>query len=283
MKYIIGLFGELDLELQLGQGRDRIWRLTGAFPTFPNRRGKPHVSLFFEPNAVPHFTAFRNHPRQFRRWLTSATNETLGRLLVKATDDAAGRLMSELRPVTLDRLESDGWLVHAANPAALSRWMTTFLPIRRRVDIGEDQVLALFSHVLRTWARPNAIPPLKEPGKALAIRLVGDDLEVSPLFHFNRGIVAGESIQSAGWYWNPNQDRIPIPIQLPPELNVSAIRERLLACLERYPKRGGIANYEVPLGSWANAAGFVLGFYASDILEAVLRIAIARQIREMAS
>lgn len=278
MKITIRLFNEIDLEITLRQDATGIWRFGGCFPTFLHRSGKPHVSIFAEPKGPVHFTSFGGHRRQFRRKLTSMRSERVVASLNQSMETLTERFIGSLEPVDLEQLDRDGWLVHGVNQDAVVRWLHRGIGRGSLIEVTDEQVVTFLCHVLRTWWYPTALKNHSGPGYALVMRNGERMLRVKAIYFFDRGVQTPVGQRSPpGWYWSVDGWDAGLRDQLRATSPLVPLFERLEKCLERFPRRTPFEDFGLP--KELSELSFALGFYAGDVLNLLLRIAVASRLR----
>lgn len=278
MKITIRLFDEIDLEVALRQDAEGVWQFSGCFPTFLHRGGKPHVSIFAEPKQPIHFTSFQGNPREFRRKLTSMRSERVLASLNQSMETLIQRFMGSLEQVDLEQLERDGWLLHGVKPRAVARWLHRGIGTTSPIEVTEEQVLTFLCHVLRTCCPPTDLVNHTGPGHALVMRNVEEKLRVKTIYFFEHGLQTPDGEPSpSGWYWSVDGWDATLRDQLRATSPLVPMFERLEKCLERAPRRKPFEDFGLP--EEISELSYALGFYAEELVNLVLRLAVGSRLR----
>ncbi|MFA5061686.1 MAG: hypothetical protein WC526_00890 [Patescibacteria group bacterium] len=278
----IVLFDQITLDFAVARDGDGGYAVRRLLALFPDRRCHPHLSLFAAPRFDLHFTA-AGGGRAFRRRLLDLPLQNVAEGAGRLAAETGRRFVTALEPVDLDEIEACGWMAHAADSRVLLRWARRAAR-SQEVHVNIESVVALTSHVLENAARPSALKSLADGNgrRFLAARHRSDaDRDLRQLLWYPDGYWTqsepdGKAHMSRppGWYWYNfgSTDQAGLQDLLPVELLKRKAAE-IGKYLRRFPRRG-TSIPSVPLDQIPRFVSTIAGFYAGDLLTALL---IARE------
>lgn len=282
MKFSVNFLDEICLELSLARQPNGQWSVTKVFPTFLERPGNPHLSLFLGDWFDLHFTA--NHGRRdvLRRKLVRVSAETAKRFADRATEAMIRHQATSLSPADLEALTEDGWTAHLAHWAAFARWLAPFCKPGATLRLDDDALGTIVCSICRHWVRPRALAPLDGWLAYPLLRWSDDDVQVRLLFHYPHGIWVpdknGDPVRVAerGWYFNDPTWFGDADLGIPTS-RMNGVGEKVERLLARFPRRTKNTSESPP-----RFASLIFGVYASQLLELSVALAVQKEEAKLA-
>ncbi|HWZ88553.1 MAG TPA: hypothetical protein VNW92_06880 [Polyangiaceae bacterium] len=276
MKFSINFLDEICLELSLARRPNGQWVVRGVFPTFLERPGKPHLSLFTEKQFDLHFTANRGRQGEMRRKLVKVSAETANKFADRATEAMVRHHAAALLPADLSSLAEDGWSVHLAHWAALARWLAPYCKPGAALRIDDDTLGSIVFSICRHWVSPRALASLDGWVAYPLLRWRDDDVQVRFLFHYPQDISvpdqAGVAVRviKRGWYFSDPLWPAGADLGIPAD-KLARLSSKVEALLARFPRRTRNACESPP-----HFASLIFGMYAQQLLELSLALAVQK-------
>jgi len=281
MKISFNVLGRLCIDVVVRRDASGMWVLHGVFPTFPDRPGYPHLSLFAKPRGgvfTPHFTANRRNPREFRSVLAKIRPEALTAFQERIQPDMMRAYAAGLTPVDLLTLTDDGWTAHGVNPRAVVRWMKRYCKPGSVLEVNEDFALTFAGHVCRHWMKPRVLAELDAWHALPLLRWRdGQAPEMCTLFNFPEGVWVPDPEQGLRQVHAPGCYVLKLDWMHDEVLEkrfrierLKSIGERLQRYLARYPRRSPPPDHE----TLPRFVGHLLGLYGDDLIKIALALAI---------
>lgn len=278
MKFSVNFLDEVRFELSLAREPSGQWVVRSLFPTFLERPGKPHLSLFFGEQFDVHFTANHGRPNVLRRKLVRVGAETAKRFADRATEAMIRNQAAALSMADLDALADEGWTAHLAHWAALARWMSPACKPGATLRLDEDALGSIVCSICRRCVSPRILASLDGwlAYPLLRWRDGDDEAQVRLLFHYPQGVWVPDPngspvcIAEPGWYYSdPNWLR-DADLGIPKE-KLDLLGTKLEKLLARFPKRASNTAESPP-----RFFSLIFGVYASQLLQLAVALAVQK-------
>jgi hypothetical protein len=277
MRASINFFDEVTLNLRGSIDPEGTALIADVFATFADRPGAPHLTLRSGDRFDLHFTAFRDHPRLFRRRLIDLAPDRIADACAAIGPKLYESFAPALQPANLEQMAADGWRACGPRYPVLKRWARHQRRAAREVRVDRTSIESFVEHVVRSATLPTLLPgSLPYPVRLVALRWKEEvqDCDFQPLVYFPDGVwteTSGKPTQaySPGWFthrarWLSREDS--------ETLFRTERAEKVVRQVEDY--LGRFARRSVPktmaeVDGMPNFASFVFGYYAGDLLAAV--------------